>query len=212
MKIIFLGTPGAGKGTQAEIVSERLAIPTISTGAIIREAIKTGTEMGLAAKKYTDAGALVPDEVVIGIIRERLVKDDCKNGFILDGFPRTVPQAEALDAMGIGPDAVVSLEVADEAIVERMGGRRVCDKCGASYHVKYNPSAKGEVCEKCDNPLSIRRDDAPEVVKSRLTIYHESTEPLKDFYAKKGLLRLVEGQEKLEDTTALTLAALEAGK
>lgn len=212
MKIIFLGAPGAGKGTQAEIVSERLAIPTISTGAIIREAIKTGTEMGLAAKKYTDAGALVPDEVVIGIIRERLVKDDCKNGFILDGFPRTVPQAEALDAMGIVPDAVVSLEVADEAIVERMGGRRVCDKCGASYHVKYNPSAKGEVCEKCDNPLSIRRDDAPEVVKSRLAIYHESTEPLKDFYAKKGLLRLVEGQEKLEDTTALTLAALEAGK
>ena len=212
MKIIFLGAPGAGKGTQAEIVSERLAIPTISTGAIIREAIKTGTEMGLAAKKYTEAGALVPDEVVIGIIRERLVKDDCKNGFILDGFPRTVPQAEALDAMGIVPDAVVSLEVADEAIVERMGGRRVCDKCGASYHVKYNPSAKGEVCEKCDNPLSIRRDDAREVVKSRLTIYHESTEPLKDFYAKKGLLRLVEGQEKLEDTTALTLAALEAGK
>lgn len=212
MKIIFLGAPGAGKGTQAEIVSERLAIPTISTGAIIREAIKTGTEMGLAAKKYTEAGALVPDEVVIGIIRERLVKDDCKNGFILDGFPRTVPQAEALDAMGIVPDAVVSLEVADEAIVERMGGRRVCDKCGASYHVKYNPSAKGEVCEKCDNPLSIRRDDAPEVVKSRLTIYHESTEPLKDFYAKKGLLRLVEGQEKLEDTTALTLAALENGK
>ena len=208
MKIIFLGAPGAGKGTQAEIVSERLAIPTISTGAIIREAIKTGTEMGLAAKKYTEAGALVPDEVVIGIIRERLVKDDCKNGFILDGFPRTVPQAEALDAMGIVPDAVVSLEVADEAIVERMGGRRVCDKCGASYHVKYNPSAKGEVCEKCDNPLSIRRDDAPEVVKSRLTIYHESTEPLKDFYAKKGLLRLVEGQEKLEDTTAMTFAAL----
>jgi adenylate kinase len=212
MKILFLGAPGAGKGTQADIVSERFAIPTISTGAIIREAIKTGTEMGLAAKKYTDAGALVPDEVVIGIIRERLVKDDCKNGFILDGFPRTVPQAEALDAMGIVPDAVVSIEVADEAIVERMGGRRVCDKCGASYHVKYNPSAKGEVCEKCDNPLSIRRDDAPEVVKSRLAIYHESTEPLKDFYAKKGLLRLVEGQEKLEDTTALTLAALESGK
>ena len=212
MKIIFLGAPGAGKGTQAEIVSERFAIPTISTGAIIREAIKTGTEMGLAAKKYTEAGALVPDEVVIGIIRERLAKDDCKNGFILDGFPRTVPQAEALDAMGIVPDAVVSLEVADEAIVERMSGRRVCDKCGATFHVKYNPSAKGEICEKCDNPLSIRRDDAPEVVLSRLAIYHESTEPLKDFYAQKGLLRLVEGQEKLEDTTALTLAALEAGK
>ncbi len=212
MKIIFLGAPGAGKGTQAEIVAERFSIPTISTGAIIREAIKTGTEMGLAAKKYTEAGALVPDEVVIGIIRERLAQPDCQNGFILDGFPRTVPQAEALDAMGITPDAVVSLEVADEAIVERMGGRRVCEKCGATYHVKYNPSAKGEVCEKCDQPLSIRRDDAAEVVLSRLAIYHDSTEPLKDFYAKKGLLRLVEGQEKLEDTTALTLAALGAEK
>ncbi len=209
MKIIFLGAPGAGKGTQAEIVSERFGIPTISTGAIIREAIKTGTEMGLAARKYTEAGALVPDEVVIGIIRERLAKEDCKNGFILDGFPRTVPQAEALDAMGITMDAVVSLEVADETIVERMSGRRVCDKCGATFHTKYNPSAKGDVCDKCGNTLSIRRDDAPEVVKSRLDIYHESTEPLKDFYAAKGLLRLVEGQEKLEDTTALTLAALE---
>jgi adenylate kinase len=210
MKIIFLGAPGAGKGTQAEIVSERFGIPTISTGAIIREAIKTGTEMGLAARKYTEAGALVPDEVVIGIIRERLAKEDCKNGFILDGFPRTVPQAEALDAMGITMDAVVSLEVADETIVERMSGRRVCDKCGATYHTKYNPSAKGDECEKCGNALSIRRDDAPEVVKSRLDIYHESTEPLKDFYAAKGLLRLVEGQEKLEDTTARTLAVLEA--
>ena len=209
MKIIFLGAPGAGKGTQAEIVSERFGIPTISTGAIIREAIKTGTEMGLAARKYTEAGALVPDEVVIGIIRERLAKDDCQNGFILDGFPRTVPQAKALDDMGIKMDAVVSLEVADETIVERMSGRRVCSNCGATFHTKYNPSAKGDVCDKCDSALSIRRDDAPEVVKSRLDIYHESTEPLKDFYAAKGLLRLVEGQEKLEDTTALTLAALE---
>ena len=209
MKIIFLGAPGAGKGTQAEIVSERFGIPTISTGAIIREAIKCGTEMGLAARKYTEAGALVPDEVVIGIIRERLAKDDCKNGFILDGFPRTVPQAEALDAMGITMDAVVSLEVADETIVERMSGRRVCSACGATFHTKYNPSEKGDECDKCGAPLSIRRDDAPEVVKSRLDIYHESTEPLKDFYAAKGLLRLVEGQEKLEDTTALTLAALE---
>ncbi|MBQ8175016.1 MAG: adenylate kinase [Clostridia bacterium] len=212
MKIIFLGAPGAGKGTQAEIVSERLGIPTISTGAIIRGAIKSGTEMGLAAKKYTDAGALVPDEVVIGIIRERLAEPDCENGYILDGFPRTVPQAEALDVMGVKMDAVISLEVADDKIVERMSGRRVCDKCGASYHVLYNPSAKGTTCDKCGNELSIRRDDAPEVVKSRLAVYHESTEPLKDFYAKKGVLRLVEGQEKLEDTTALTLAALEASK
>ena len=212
MNLIFLGAPGAGKGTQAEIVAERYGIPSISTGAIIREAIKTETEMGLAAKKYTESGALVPDEVVIGIIRERLAKDDCKNGFILDGFPRTVPQAEALDAMGIALDVVVSLEVADETIVERMSGRRVCEKCGASYHTKYKASAKGDLCEKCEHPLSIRRDDDPEVVKSRLAIYHESTEPLKDFYAAKGLLRLVEGQEKLEDTTARTLAALEAGK
>lgn len=209
MKIIFLGAPGAGKGTQAEIVAERFGIPTISTGAIIREAIKTGTEMGLAARKYTEAGALVPDDVVIGIIRERLAKEDCNNGFILDGFPRTVPQAQALDEMGIKMDAVVSLEVADETIVERMSGRRVCAACGATFHTKYNPSAKGDECDKCGAPLSIRRDDAPEVVKSRLDIYHESTEPLKDFYAAKGLLRLVEGQERLEDTTALTLAALE---
>lgn len=212
MKIIFLGAPGAGKGTQAEIVSDRLSIPTISTGAIIRESIKNGTEMGLAAKKFTDAGALVPDEVVIGIIRERLAKDDCQNGFILDGFPRTVPQAEALDAMGVQMDAVVSLEVADEKIVERMSGRRVCAKCGATYHTLYNPSANGTACDKCGGELSIRRDDAPEVVKSRLDVYHESTEPLKDFYAAKGVLRLVEGQEKLEDTTALTLAALGVGE
>lgn len=208
MKIILLGAPGAGKGTQAEIIAERLGIPTISTGAIIREAIKTGTEMGLAAKKFTDTGALVPDEVVIGIIKERLAKDDCREGFILDGFPRTVPQAEALDKMGIAPDAVVSIEVTDEAIVERMSGRRVCDKCGASYHVKYNPSSAGDKCEKCGNALSIRRDDAPEVVKSRLCVYHESTEPLKSFYGAKGKLKLVKGQEKLEDTTALMFNAL----
>ena len=208
MKMIFLGAPGAGKGTQAEIVSQKCNIPAISTGAIIREAIKNGTEMGLAARKFTEAGALVPDDVVIGIIRERLAQPDCEKGFILDGFPRTVPQAEALDKMGVKLDVVLSLEVADDAIVERMSGRRVCAACGASFHVKYKPSAKGEICDKCGAPLSIRRDDAPEVVKSRLKIYHESTEPLKDFYAAKGILKLVEGQEKLEDTTALTLAAL----
>ncbi len=208
MKIIFLGAPGAGKGTQAEIVSERLAIPAISTGAIIREALKAGTEMGLAAKKYIDAGALVPDEVVIGIIKDRLAEKDCEGGFILDGFPRTVPQAEALDRMSVKIDVVLSIEVADEAIVERMSGRRVCDKCGASFHVKFKPSKNGEVCDKCGNALSIRRDDAPEVVQSRLTVYHETTEPLKDYYAKAGILKLVEGQEKVEDTTALTLAAL----
>ena len=208
MNIIFLGAPGAGKGTQAEIVSDRLSIPAISTGAIIREALKAGTEMGLAAKKFIDAGALVPDEVVIGIIKERLAEKDCEGGFILDGFPRTVPQAEALDRMGVKIDVVLSLEVADEAIVERMSGRRVCAECGASFHVKFKPSKTGETCDKCGSTLSIRRDDAPEVVQSRLTVYHETTEPLKDYYAKTGALKLVEGQEKVEDTTALTLAAL----
>lgn len=207
MKIIFLGAPGAGKGTQAEIVSERLGIPSISTGAIIREAIKTGTEMGMKARTYTESGALVPDEVVIGIIQERLAKPDCKNGFILDGFPRTVPQAEALDAMGVKLDVVLSIEVSDSAIVERMSGRRVCE-CGASYHTKYNPSKDGVHCDKCGKPLTIRRDDAPEVVESRLKVYHETTEPLKEFYAAKGILKTVEGQEKVEDTTALTLGAL----
>lgn len=207
MKIIFLGAPGAGKGTQAEIVSERLGIPSISTGAIIREAIKTGTEMGLKARTYTESGALVPDEIVIGIIKERLTKDDCANGFILDGFPRTVPQAEALDAMGVKLDVVLSLEVSDAAIVERMSGRRTC-VCGATYHTKYNPSLNGTHCDKCGAELTVRKDDAPEVVQSRLRVYHETTEPLKDFYAQKGVLKLVEGQERLEDTTALTLSTL----
>ena len=208
MKIIFLGAPGAGKGTQAEIVSERFGIPTISTGAIIRAAIKSGSEMGLAAKEKIDAGQLVPDEVVIGIVAERLAQDDCKNGYILDGFPRTVPQAEALEKMGVNIDYALSLEVADDAIVERMGGRRVCDTCGASYHVKYNPSEDGINCDKCKKPLSLRRDDAPEVVKSRLEVYHETTEPLKSFYANKGILKLIEGQDSISDTTALTLGAL----
>ena len=209
MKMIFLGAPGAGKGTQAEIVSEKYAIPAISTGAIIREAIRNQTEMGKAAKEYTEKGALVPDEVVIGIIKERLSKDDCKNGFILDGFPRTVPQAKALEEMGVSIDFVIDIEVPDEKIVERMSGRRVCGKCGASYHTVYNPSKKGDSCEKCDEKLTIRKDDAPEVVKSRLETYHELTEPLKDFYSERGKLGVVEGQDELADTTALTLALIE---
>ena len=208
MKIIFLGAPGAGKGTQADVVAQRLQIPAISTGAIIREAIKNGTEMGLKAKFYIEKGALVPDEVVIGIVKERLSENDCQNGFILDGFPRTVVQGEALDAMGVEMDVVISIEVSDETIVERMSGRRVCDKCGASYHTRYNPSADGVHCDKCASKLSIRRDDAPEVVASRLEVYHNTTEPLKEFYAQKGILKLVVGQEKVEDTTALTFAAL----
>lgn len=208
MKIIFLGAPGAGKGTQAEIVSETYKIPAISTGAIIREAIKTGTEMGKAARSYTEAGKLVPDEVVIGIIKERLAKDDCKDGFILDGFPRTVPQAEALDAMGVEIDRVVSIEVSDKAIVERMSGRRVCPSCGASYHIEWKKPKKEGFCDACGEALTVRRDDSPEVVIDRLKVYHEQTEPLKGYYEKKGKLRTVIGQEEVADTTKLTLAAL----
>ena len=207
MKIIFLGAPGAGKGTQAEIVSEKLGIPTISTGAIIREAVKSGTDMGKQAKKFIDEGALVPDDVVIGIVKERLLKSDCGKGYILDGFPRTVPQAEALDRMGVTLDAVVSLEVEDKTIIERMSGRRVCSSCGKTYHVLYNPPKTEGKCE-CGNDLTVRHDDAPEVVASRLEIYHTTTEPLKDYYSAKGLLRIVIGAEEVEQTTARTLTAL----
>jgi len=208
MKIIFLGAPGAGKGTQAEKVAAKLNIPTISTGAIIRSALKEGTEMGLAAKAFIEAGKLVPDDVVIGIIKERLAENDCQNGFILDGFPRTIAQAEALDAMGIAIDLVVNISVDDATIVERMSGRRVCAACGATFHTVFNPSAKGEVCDKCGAELSIRKDDKPEVVADRLRVYHAETEPLERYYADKGILKTVIGQEKLEDTTALTFQAI----
>ena len=212
MKIMFLGAPGAGKGTQAEHTSERLGIPAISTGAIIREAIKNETAMGLAAKAYTEKGALVPDEVVIGIIKERLDMEDCKNGYILDGFPRTVVQAQALDDMGIEMDAVISIEVADEAIIARMGGRRVCPVCSATYHVDFKPSKDGKHCDNDGAVLTLRRDDSPEVVADRLRIYHEQTEPLKDYYASKGRMKIVVGQEKVEDTTKLTDAAIDSMK
>lgn len=208
MRIIFLGAPGAGKGTQAEKASAALSIPAVSTGNIIREAIANETEMGKRAKAYTEKGELVPDEVVIGIIKERLAQPDCKEGFILDGFPRTVPQAEALDRMGIEIDRVVNIEVPDETIVSRMSGRRVCPSCGASYHTEYKPSADGVHCDSCGSELIIRKDDSPEVVLSRLQVYHEKTEPLKDYYDKKGILRNVIGQEKVEDTTELTIKAL----
>ncbi len=210
MKLILLGAPGAGKGTQAEIICDRLHIPAISTGNIIREALKNGTEMGLKAKSYMEAGKLVPDDVVIGIIKERLAKDDCKEGFVLDGFPRTVPQAEALDAMGIEIDRVIDIEVADAEIEKRMGGRRVCEKCSASYHIEFKPSKQEGVCDKCGGKLVTRKDDQPETVRDRLKVYHEQTEPLKDYYANKGKLKIVEGQQELEQTTQLTLAALEA--
>jgi adenylate kinase len=209
MKLILLGAPGAGKGTQAEIISEKYNIPTISTGNIIRAALKNGTEMGLKAKSYIDAGNLVPDDVVIGIIKERLAEDDCENGYILDGFPRTIPQAEALDNMGFGIDAALSIEVADEEIVKRMSGRRVCEKCGASYHTEYKKPAKEGVCNLCGAALVIRKDDEPETVKNRLNVYHEQTEPLKEYYKNCGKLLCVEGQEEVKDTTRLVLAALE---
>lgn len=208
MNIIFFGAPGAGKGTQAEIVSKKLDIPTISTGNIIREAIKNETEMGLSAKSYIDAGKLVPDEVVIGIIKDRLDKDDCKNGFILDGFPRTIPQAKALDEMGVKIDVVLNIEVSDEDIVNRMSGRRTCPKCGSTYHIEFNPTKTEGVCDNCGTELTVRKDDHPDVVKSRLDVYHSETEPLKAFYEEKGILRTVVGQKELKDTTALTAKAL----
>lgn len=209
MKLILLGAPGAGKGTQAEIISEKLQIPTISTGNIIREALKSGTEMGKAAKQYIEAGQLVPDEVVIGIIRDRLAQPDCQNGFILDGFPRTIPQAEALDRMGITIDKVIDIEVADEKIARRVSGRRVCLDCGATYHVDYKKPQVDGICDHCGSTLVQRKDDMPETVAERLKVYHEQTEPLKDYYAACGKLTIVEGQEDLADTTRLTLAAVE---
>ena len=210
MNIILLGAPGAGKGTQAAVICEKLNIPTISTGNIIREALKNGTEMGLKAKSYMDAGKLVPDEVVIGIVKERLAQDDCANGFILDGFPRTIPQAEALDAMGVVIDKVIDIEVADEVIVNRLSGRRVCEKCGRPYHLEsLKPKAEG-ICDDCGGTLVQRKDDRIETVKARLDIYHNETEPLKDYYAKQNKLVVVEGQDTVEDTSKLVLAEVEA--
>ncbi len=208
MKLILLGAPGAGKGTQAEIISEKYTIPTISTGNIIRAALKNGTEMGLKAKTFIEAGELVPDDVVIGIIKERLAEDDCQNGYILDGFPRTIPQAEALDEMGFDIDVALSIEVADSEIVKRMSGRRVCEKCGASYHTEYKKPAVDGVCNFCEGALVIRKDDEPETVLNRLNIYHEQTEPLKDYYKNCGKLLIVEGQDEVKDTTRLVLEAL----
>lgn len=210
MKLILLGAPGAGKGTQAEKICERYNIPTVSTGNIIRAAIKNGTEMGLKAKECVEAGKLVSDDIVIGIIKERLSEDDCKNGFILDGFPRTIPQAEALDNLGISIDKVLSIEVADDKIIKRMTGRRVCLACGATYHITdKKPKVEG-VCDQCGEKLVIRKDDAPETVLDRLKTYHEQTEPLKDYYAKSGKLVIVEGQDELSETTRLVAEALES--
>ncbi|MCD7890767.1 MAG: adenylate kinase [Ruminococcus sp.] len=210
MNLIFLGAPGAGKGTQAEVVSETLGIPQISTGNILREAAKNGTEYGLKAKAAMDAGALVSDDIVIGILKERIAEDDCKNGFILDGFPRTVPQAEALDAMSVKIDKVIEISVPDETIKQRVSGRRVCEGCGASYHIEFKPSKKEGVCDKCGAATVIRKDDQPETVIERLKTYHEKTAPLKDYYEKQGKLVTVEGQEEVAATSKLTLAAVGA--
>ena len=209
MNLILMGAPGAGKGTQSEKISEKYRIPAIATGDILRAAIKAETDLGMVAKTYIDVGQLVPDSVVIGIIQEYLASDVCKNGFILDGFPRSIPQAEALEEMGVHIDAVLSIEVADERIIERMGGRRVCP-CGASYHIVYKPSKVENVCDKCGQALYVRDDDAAETVQKRLTTFHEQTEPLKEYYSKKGILVSIRGQEEVADTTALVFRALEA--
>ena len=209
MKLILLGAPGAGKGTQAEKICEKLNIPAISTGNILRAAVKDGTEMGLKAKSYMDAGQLVPDEVVIGIIKDRLNDDDCKNGFILDGFPRTIPQAQALLDSGVDIDKVIDIEVPDEAITKRMSGRRVCSKCANSYHIEYKKPKVDGICDACGEELIQRKDDAPQTVLDRLVEYHKMTEPLKGFYENLGKLKVVEGQEDVADTTKLVFAALE---
>lgn len=210
MNLILLGAPGAGKGTQAEVISEALSIPQISTGNILREAVKNGTEFGLKAKATMESGALVSDEVVIGILKDRIAQDDCKNGFILDGFPRTVPQAEALEAMGVNIDKVVEIYVPDETISKRLSGRRVCEGCGASYHTDFKPSRVAGKCDKCGGNTVIRKDDEPATVLERLKVYHEQTAPLKDFYAKRGKLETVIGQEEVSETSKLTLKAVGA--
>ena len=200
MKLIMLGAPGAGKGTQAAILSERLGIPTISTGNILRAAVKNGTPVGLQAKSYMDAGKLVPDEVIIGIIAERLAEDDCQGGFILDGVPRTIAQAEALEQAGVRFDCVLDIEVPDQEIMRRMTGRRACTACGATYHVEAAPPKTEGVCDACGGALVQRDDDKPETVQSRLYVYHSQTEPLKDFYAQRGVLKTVENQPTIEAT------------
>lgn len=208
MKLILLGPPGAGKGTQAEILSKRLGVETISTGVMLRTAIREGTELGKMAKEYIDSGRLVPDDVVVGIVKERLSQDDCKKGFILDGFPRTTAQAEALTQSGVEIDKVLSLEVSDETIVNRLSGRRECKECGTPYHVLYKPTQKEGVCDVCGGALIQRADDNEETVKNRIQIYHDQTEPIKEYYQKQGKLVVAYGQEELSDTTKEVARAL----
>lgn len=208
MKLILLGAPGAGKGTQAEILSKELNIPTISTGNILRAAMKNGTPVGLKAKSFVESGRLVPDEVIIGIISERLAEPDCAEGYILDGVPRTIPQAEAMEEAGIEIDAALSIDIEDEVIIDRMTGRRLCSECGASYHTKAHPPKVEGVCDFCGGALTTRKDDAPETVKARLEIYHAETEPLLAFYAERGKLRRVENRPTIEETSEAVHKAL----
>ena len=209
MNLILFGPPGAGKGTQAEILKERFSIPTISTGNMIREAIQAGTELGKMAKSIIDGGNLLADDVVVAMIKERLAQPDCANGFILDGFPRTISQAEALDRMNVRIDAAVEINLSDEDIVARMSGRRTCLSCGSSYHVQYKQPKTEGICDGCGKALVIREDDKPETVLERLKVYHKQTAPLAEYYAKKGLHRVVMGQEEVADTTALMMKAVE---
>ena len=209
MRLILLGAPGAGTGTQAEILSKLLDIPTISTGNILRAAMKAGTEVGLKAKSYVESGKLVPDDVIIGIIQERLAEPDCAKGYILDGVPRTIPQAQTMEDMGVQIDCALSIEVEDEVIVRRMSGRRTCKDCSATFHVENNPSKVEGKCDFCGGELTIRADDAPETVKNRLLTYHRDTEPLKAFYAERGKLRTVDNQPSIEATTAAIRKTLE---
>ena len=208
MNLILLGAPGAGKGTQAELLIEKLGIPGISTGNILRAAIKNGTPTGVKAKAFMDDGKLVPDEVIIGIINERLAEEDCANGYILDGVPRTIAQAEAIEKAGILFDHVISIEIADETIINRMSNRRVCEDCGASYHLVAVPPKVEGVCDKCGGKLVQRKDDAPETVKARLDVYHQETEPLKGFYAERGLLRSVDDRPSVAETSKGILKVL----
>ena len=208
MNLILLGAPGAGKGTQAELLVQKLGIPSISTGNMLREAMRNGTELGKQVKSLMDAGQLVSDDVILSIVAERVAQPDCKNGFILDGVPRTLAQAEALDAKGIVIDHVVSIEIDDAVIEGRMTGRRVCTKCGANYHIVANPTKVDGKCDLCDGETAIRKDDQPETVRKRLEVYHASTEVLKDYYAKQGKLLLIEGNQPIEDANAAILKAL----
>lgn len=210
MRLILLAAPGAGKGTQAEKLSEHFNIPTISTGAILRKNIKDGTELGMIAKKYIDGGKLIPDDVMIDVMKSRLAEDDCKNGFILDGFPRTLAQAEVLDKSDIDIDCVLNIDVSDARIIERLSGRLECSKCGTTFHKQYRKPQRDGVCDNCGGELVTRADDTPETVKNRLEVYHTQTEPLLKFYNEKGILKTAHGQEEISDTTKEVLKALGA--